>query len=293
MISNQKNSILNKIILGTAQLGLDYGISNKLGRPSLETSLKILCKAKQSGLLALDTAQRYGNSHQVIKCYNKNHQPFQIYTKFHAPFAPTPNLQEVLEELGVTRVYGLSFHSYEDFKNFDKWDDLLRYKKEGLFRELGVSVYSNHEALELINSEHINFIQIPFNLLDNTYQRNEVFLAARNRKINIHTRSSFLQGLFFLEHDKLPKCLHPLKPYLQKIREISLSYDISIAELAFLYPLCQIDINHVVFGVDSTHQLTSNLAFLGKNLPTELLKEISQIKVLETDLLLPYNWKKT
>ena len=32
----------NKIILGTAQFGLDYGINNKEGRPTYETIKEIL-----------------------------------------------------------------------------------------------------------------------------------------------------------------------------------------------------------------------------------------------------------
>ena len=62
--------IMNKLMLGTAQLGLNYGINNIYGQPSLDNSLNILEKANNLGIKYLDTAESYGNAHSLINKYH-------------------------------------------------------------------------------------------------------------------------------------------------------------------------------------------------------------------------------
>ena len=71
-----------ELILGTVQLGLDYGINNKLGKPSSQNSFKILDYAYNHGISLLDTASAYGDSESVIGNYIKDTgNEFQIATK--------------------------------------------------------------------------------------------------------------------------------------------------------------------------------------------------------------------
>ena len=53
-------------ILGTAQFGLDYGVSNKLGKIRDEEIKNILICAKKYGVQYLDTANAYGDSEEKI-----------------------------------------------------------------------------------------------------------------------------------------------------------------------------------------------------------------------------------
>ena len=45
--------INKKIILGTVQLGLNYGINNKLGKPSEKAAFEILDTAQKSDIYPL------------------------------------------------------------------------------------------------------------------------------------------------------------------------------------------------------------------------------------------------
>ena len=56
----------SKIILGTVQFGISYGISNNLGKTSKKNSLDILEYAYSNGIKYLDTAPSYGDSESVI-----------------------------------------------------------------------------------------------------------------------------------------------------------------------------------------------------------------------------------
>ena len=49
----------NKLILGTVQMGLPYGINNNSGKISLENSIKILEYAFNNGIVTLDSAESY------------------------------------------------------------------------------------------------------------------------------------------------------------------------------------------------------------------------------------------
>ena len=51
----------NKLVLGTAQLGLNYGIANKTGKPDLATRA-ILFVGMGGRYSYFDTAQAYGES---------------------------------------------------------------------------------------------------------------------------------------------------------------------------------------------------------------------------------------
>lgn len=53
---------LPPIILPTAQLGLDYGIANRSGRPDPDQARALLAAAREGGLDWLDTAPEYGQA---------------------------------------------------------------------------------------------------------------------------------------------------------------------------------------------------------------------------------------
>ena len=57
---------MNKIVLGTAQFGLDYGINNKRGRIRADEVLRMLDEAASSGIDTVDTAYSYGDSEKII-----------------------------------------------------------------------------------------------------------------------------------------------------------------------------------------------------------------------------------
>ena len=62
----------SKIILGTVQFGLDYGINNSNGKVSNNDSQEILKYAYENNIRTLDTAESYGNAHEVIGLFHKN-----------------------------------------------------------------------------------------------------------------------------------------------------------------------------------------------------------------------------
>lgn len=291
--------MIEKIILGTVQLGLDYGVNNQHGKPSKDQSFEILKVAYDNGIHVLDTAEAYGNSQEVIGEFHKAfpNKNFKVITKLSANHNLTredfiPNIIENCKILGVKKLHGFMFHNYDSFvKNISFYDEILKAKEIGLIDYAGISLYSNEE-IEIIVSEYykFDFIQIPFNLLDNDSKRKEVILKAKSKNIDIHTRSVFLQGLFFSSISNLSKKMTPLIPHLKNINEIRKSSGLSIEEIALHYVLQKEYIDHVLVGVENVSQLKSNISTFKKKIDIPH-KDLNKIDILEVDLLNPSNWR--
>ena len=63
----------NKIVIGTAQFGYDYGISNINGRVSSREVMNILHYSYENGINTIDTSKLYGISEKVIGNYILKH----------------------------------------------------------------------------------------------------------------------------------------------------------------------------------------------------------------------------
>jgi aryl-alcohol dehydrogenase-like predicted oxidoreductase len=290
--------MVSKIILGTVQFGLNYGINNKSGKPESETVFSILDLAFKNDIRLLDTAEAYGNAHEVIGAYHrKSMNRFEVITKFHAgrkelSESLNKRVEQNLKILGVSSLYSYMFHSFADFiKYFEHYkSEIELLKKEGLIKKLGVSVYTNNEIEELLNYAEVGLIQLPFNLLDNNRQREQILQKAKKRGIEIHTRSTYLQGLFFMK-EHIPGKLLPLKPYLSEINEIVQKKSIDINTLSLGYSVKQKNIDGVLIGVDSVEHLRENLESLGSPLSDDVAELVDSINVKDTRLLNPSNWK--
>ncbi len=288
----------SKIILGTVQLGLDYGINNPNGKPDQIVSNQILNKAFENKITLLDTAEAYGNSQEVIGTYHKQAKhKFKVITKFSSsrtdlPEAIEERVKANIETLGVQSLYCYMFHNYADFNSyFTEFESgIVTLKEQGIIEKLGVSVYTNDELEDLLNYDQIDVVQIPFNLLDNTQQRLEILKKAQLKGIEIHTRSAFLQGLFFKNTKELAANLQPLKPYLELIQDAASSNNLSVADLALNYACNQETISNVLIGVDSVVQLEQNLESLKVDITADVIEKMNSIQVNDISLLNPSNW---
>lgn len=287
--------INSKVILGTAQFGMDYGINNTIGKITKLKAFEILDYAYLNGIKELDTANSYGDSEKVIgeylNSYPKNR--FIITTKIsNTNVSLERQVYNSLENLKIKKIDKLLFHSYDVYKYFEKEvKDFYQKFKGVLFDELGVSIYTNNEIENLINDPFINRIQSPFNILDNYNKRGTYFEKLYLNGKKVDARSVFLQGIFFKNISEFQYNLSPLKKYLDFIRELSNEFNININSIAFGYINSFDFIDRIIFGVDSIEQLKKNLKSLSIKLPKELLKKINSIEIKEEELLNPSLWQ--
>lgn len=284
----------NKLILGTSQFGLKYGINNSSGKPSEKKVFEILDAASEQNIDSLDTADSYGNALKLISLYHGQRKyRFKVLSKFKRIkagnfFDHTLNL---LYELNITDFEVYSYHSFTDYLNHSYLkDELLSLKSKGLIKKIGISVYTNPELQRVILDRDIDVIQLPYNLLDNQNIRGSILDQAKQCNKEIHIRSVFLQGLLFMDEGSIPEKLLPLKPYILKIRSYCENESINLVSLALSYAVYNKNIDHVLIGVDTTDQLLKNVESVS-HLKNSFDYINQYINVRETELLNPVNWK--
>lgn len=284
---------MSKLILGSAQIGLDYGINNFNGQINEQTSYSILSEAFELGIDTLDTAEAYGTAHNVIGSFHKKYprKKFKIITKLAHEVKGSfrSKLLDYLEQLNTENINVLMFHSFTSYlENKHLLNELFVLKKDGLLENIGVSVYTNKEAHELIGEDLISVVQLPFNLLDNNNQRGDILQKLHDSGKIIHTRSVFLQGMFF-RTDSCP--LPGLEEYLNELKIIANDFDTDLLTLSLGYCVMQKNIDNIIIGIDSLTQLKENINILRNvRLNKECVERIDKINVKDRNLLNPSLW---
>ena len=285
--------LTNKLSLGTAQFGLDYGISNKHGQVNNTEARQILHYAKKSGIQFIDTAQSYGNSEEVIGKSNYNLK-FNITTKI-APknvLGIKESISESLFRLKTSKIDTVLYHGFHSFiDNRDSIQQLIKLKTEKIIKKMGFSLYYPGELEKLFN-ENINFdvVQIPFNIYDQRFK--PYFKSLKEKEIEIQVRSVFLQGLFFIPPEKLHYHFNLIKEKHSLLYKISNELNIGVNEicLAFVYSIPEI--NNIILGIDSLENLKQNLKV---DLDNALYKIdnafFETLKVDDENILIPSKWK--
>ena len=302
IINNKK---VSKISLGTVQLGLNYGIANNEGKPSLEKSFGILDKALSGGITAIDTARGYGNSEEVIGKYlkqTKHNVPF-ITTKYKCSVDENADYNAVekdvfnsvetsLNMLGVEKIDCLLLHNafykgvYQG-KNISKAFEKLIAK--GIVGITGLSMARFTEEIDdMLNYDVFTATQVPMNVFDIRLIKNGLYEKMLNKRIKIFVRSVFFQGLFFLKPEKIEN--EGLKKLvaenIYQLQEIARTEKMSIAQLAISFIRDLDGVASLVLGADNENQVMENLSYI--NSPSisiesrnRLHKIAENIKIIE------------
>lgn len=264
-----------KIILGTAQLGLNYGITNEKGKPSVDTSLDIIKTALNNNITYFDTARAYGNSEEIIGIANEKYDNMNIITKLD----PLKNINEFsnieniiyeikksintsLKFLKIKIINTLLLHRFSHYKNKIIWNYLLKLKKQNNIKKLGVSVYYVEEAIEALKDNDIKHIQLPINILDGTWFCKEFLeLVKKRHDVTIHCRSIFLQGILISSQDKWPNLDNiNSEEYINKLDNLTCIFNFNNKiELCLSYVKSIDWIDGLLMGVDNVSQLKQNI----------------------------------
>lgn len=293
-VEKEHYNYLGLLILGTVQFGLPYGINNTLGQTSKEEAFQILDLAFEEGIEHLDTAAAYGESEQVLGNYlNTNgDKNFKLITKFDLrDNSCEESLRKSLNLLQTDKIDTLLFHSFNDYLEHRKEAvELIKRYKGRLFNRIGVSVYTNEEISYLLDDEEVEVVQAPFNLLDNEQQRGKILRKVKSAGKAVHTRSVFLQGLFFKVPETFSPTLEPLKSAVGTLKLIADRHGLNMHEMALGYVLSKDYIDGILIGVDSVKQLRENVTASRKSLSEEVIKTIDKIEIAQKELLNPSKW---
>ena len=280
---------MNKLALGTVQFGLDYGIFNIGGQLALEEARKVLKLAKEYDIDTLDTASGYGNSEKVLGIIGVN--DFQIVTKTTSlELGVDKVLQsfyQSLTDLNATSVDGLLIHNIDDIKDkkFDTlYKEIDKLKQDKLINKIGFSTYTPDQVDFLLDNFDFDLIQVPFNVFDTRLIDGGQFQILRNKQIEIHARSVFLQGLL-LNFKKLGIYFSKWTGQFNNYQEIVQDSELSLLEYALSFVLNTKEIDVTLVGVSNSSQLTEIIKASNLNL------DLKAYGIDDINLLNPSLWK--
>ena len=138
-----------KICIGTAQFGMNYGISNISGKTKNNELNKIFSILDKKNINFLDTSMNYGDSYKVLKKYNLKN--FNIISKI-PQISKTDQVEKLickkvllsLKKLKIDSFYGILLHNQDDMmsSNSDKiYKSLNKLKKDNKIKKIGLSSF--------------------------------------------------------------------------------------------------------------------------------------------------------
>lgn len=201
-----------KLCIGTAQLGMKYGITNTKGQVNINEAKKILKLGFENGIDTLDTAQAYGSAETVIgQCWPNFTEPKVISKHSDQVYRSTEvewekRFQQGLKRLNVSRLDSYLIHESSILKKEEggrllNW--LISLKERNLTSRIGVSIYKIDDLVKL-PLDSIDIIQLPISLYDQRPLKNGLIDLLASRNIAVYARSIFLQGLLLQTHSKWP-----------------------------------------------------------------------------------------
>lgn len=254
----------SRLILGTVQFGLNYGIANQSGIVTRSVAKSMLKLAAANGVNTLDTAIAYGDSEA---CLGKiGIQNFNVVTKLPAVPGGCMDVSSWVQEqiaaslnrLNMTAVYGLLLHYPQQLlapSGKELYQSLQELKRIGKVQKVGISIYAPVELDMLIPRYQFDLVQAPFNLVDRRLYISGWLRLLKHNGIEIHTRSAFLQGLLLMSQASRPQKFAPWTNLWDKWHNWLAVHGISAVQACLTFAFSFPEIDRVIVGVDSINQL--------------------------------------
>jgi spore coat polysaccharide biosynthesis protein SpsF len=302
-----------QLVLGTAQIGMEYGSVTLRVPPSEQEAIRIIHRAITAGVTHLDTARVYGDSERRIGLALQGEWSARakVITKLD-PLREIPDgaaqsdieaavrtsIQRSCRELGVKSLHAVLLHRARHRHAWSgaAWGALRALYADGVIAHLGVSVADPIEALDAAKDSDVHFIQLPFNLLDFRWEQAGVPAAlAKRPDIIVYARSILLQGVLAEPKaeawPKLPNLdVEVLTGWLQQ--QPARFGRVSAVDLCIAYVRAKDWIHGLVVGVESLTQMDGLLAlFSHPELTAEAVSELEQTRPqVPVALLNPALW---
>jgi aryl-alcohol dehydrogenase-like predicted oxidoreductase len=252
-----------KLVLGSAKIGMNYGLFNKkkISDKEFRKIEKLVLKSK---INFIDTARSYGDSEKIIG--NSKLKNLHIITKIKLPDKKNIDIKNwILKEISksliklkVDQIYGVLIHDYKDLlgkygKNYLL--SLQELKRKKVIKKIGISVYDSREIKSIWKFWKPDLIQVPLNPLDNRILNSGWLKILKKFKVKIFARSIFLQGLLINEDNVCFKNNKDFIILLNRFKNWCYKNNISLLQgcLHFVKQLKKID--YLVVGFDNYNHL--------------------------------------
>lgn len=267
----------SRFVLGTAQLGMSYGATNRSGKPADQEAGVLLQEAMRAGINVFDTAPAYGEAESRLGAGLHGSEEAKIITKL--------TVSDEALALGSrairAEVEASVFRSLTRMRR-DHIDAVLLHKAEqrhipalvealdelraaGRIGALGVSIYTPDEAHDVLNDARWGVLEHPYNLASarQWHSVSARLMGGERGDVSVLVRSVFLQGVLVHGPQRWNGRLAPTPDLLamqgwlrQAARRLERR---SLPDVCLAFVRAQPWIHGVVVGVDSPQQLRQNI----------------------------------
>lgn len=299
---NSQNYINSRLVLGTAQLGMKYGIANKTGQPDFEKAKFIIQEAWESGVRQFDTAQTYGVSEEILGRILTEMgvtKEAQIISKLDPAIdhlnkdAMFQAMKRSLRHFNVMGLHCIMLHKEDHLDLLEKGlgDILLSFVKLGFVKYVGVSVYSPRRAIQALSNDVFNAVQLPSNILDRRFADAGVFECAKEHGKKVYIRSIFLQGLLLIDPEDIPEKMSFVKPVLTKAIKMFRDYGVTPQQATLGYMRIKYPNAYIIFGADTFEQVRDNSIAWNADLSPSFIKLIDDaFSCVDEAIINPMRW---
>ncbi len=271
-----KSELKNKVIIGTAQFGLNYGIANTVGKMKTDEIKKIINYARTNNINNIDTAHAYGDSEERLG--NIGIKGFNVIIKLPAtnPTYPYNNwvkksINLSFRKLKINKADTVLVHNAKfllDPKMGKKiYEELLKFKKDNIIKNIGVSIYSISDLKNIIKKFSIDVVLISLNVFDQRIIDKKLVKTLKSKNIKIYTRSTFLQGLLLMPKHKIPPKFNRWHKKFELWFDELKNKKLSAYDACLNFVLQNKDVDKTLIGIDDFKQFK------------EIFKNKQQIKI--------------
>lgn len=286
---------LNKIAIGTAQFGMDYGFFSRRNIISKKELFKILSLASEKKIFFLDTAKKYGKSEEILGSFPL--EKFNVTTKIDLPIDTIDikswvdsELNDSIAKMNIKALYGVYFHDPNTLlkkEGNEIYKRVKELKDKGLIKKIGVSIYSPSILDEIFDSKEIDLVQSPLNIFDERIITSGWARKLKNMNVELHIRSIFLQGILLEKKNKLPKYFNKWEDNFEKWNNFLCENGLSALNACLAHAMSFEEIDKIIIGIEKYKHIKEILESIEK---TPLKTKIN-LSCEDKNLIDPRNWK--
>jgi len=197
-----------------------------------------------------------------------------------------------LRRLRANRLHGLILHrpdQLHESRGKELYGALVGSRERGLVDKIGVSVYAPEELGPLCSEMEFDLVQAPLSILDRRLVDSGWAGTLRRKGIELHVRSTFLQGLLLLSPTRRPANFERWNAIWSEWSRWLDEAALSPLEACLRYALSVEEVDKVVVGVDSMNQLYEILAVSSGS----LARLPNWPQPIDLDLLNPSRWNQS
>ena len=288
-----------RLCIGGAQISDNYGVSNKKGRINTNELYRIFDLSKQYKIKNIDTAYSYKDSFNRISILNKKfkfkiNMKIEVGDKISHQKKIFNRIEKIFNTLKAKNIYSIMIHDTKNFLNLRKnqkkkiIDKFNQLKKMNQIKKFGFSIYDENEIIKINKFTNFDILQMPINIFDQRSVNWKILNSLKKKKVEIHARSVFLQGIIFLKEYNIDKLFKKIekKKIITFFREFPNKNERILHSFNFVKN--QKFIDKIIIGITSYDELKNNIClFKKKNFYTDYKK----FRISDEKIIKPYLWK--